>query len=122
MAGSQWERKTLERHFIAPLSLYAKRSNPSWESTGGSRKGGGKGRDGGKKGKKGEKDDDKAKKGANNTPDGKPICFRYNSKAGCKKKEKCHFLHVCSRCFQKHPQQHCTVQPAQADTLGQGAG
>ena len=46
-------------------------------------------------------------KGSSMTPDDKPICFRYNSKAGCKKKDKCHFAHVCQLCFAKHPAYQC---------------
>ena len=110
-----------ERHFITPLSLYAKRSAPTWESRGGAGKGTGNGKDGSKKGSKGEKGEGKTKKGANNTLDGKSICFRYNSKAGCKKGSKCHFWHVCSKCFQKHSFQACPVKTEQVDTQGQGA-
>ena len=42
------------------------------------------------------------------TPDGDPICFRYNSMSGCKT-SKCKFKHCCGVCFQaghpwfKHP-------------------
>ena len=59
---------------------------------------GGKGKDKGK---------GKGRKGHTRTPDNKPICFRYNSKAGCKKKAKCHFAHVCTRCFGDQPAINC---------------
>ena len=36
------------------------------------------------------------------TPDGKPICFSYNSAyERCARGKKCRFLHVCSGCFEK---------------------
>ena len=47
-------------------------------------KGKGKGKDG-----KGAK---KLKEGSDRTPDGQPICFRYNGKGGCKQGAKCHFV------------------------------
>ncbi|CAE7941125.1 unnamed protein product, partial [Symbiodinium sp. KB8] len=66
-------------------------------------KGNGKGKDG-----KGAK---KLKEGSDRTPDGKPICVRYNAK-GCKNGAKCHFAHVCMLCFGKHPASECTQQTA----------
>ena len=42
----------------------------------------------------------KKRVGAERTPEGKPICFRYNAPNGCKNGAKCHFAHVCSLCFQ----------------------
>ena len=99
-----------ERHFITPLALYAKRPLPpppgNWDNA---NRGRGRGRI---KGGKGNKGSGKGKatataKGSSRTPDDKPICFRYNSKAGCKKKDKCHFARVCQLCFAKRPAYQC---------------
>ena len=111
-----------ERHFTTPLALYAKRPPPPppnpWKGGKGNGKDGKKG--GGKTpGKTGKP------KGANRTPDGKPICFRFQSKGGCRKGAKCHFAHVCCHCFGNHAGHACkTVSAggknidAQADTQG----
>jgi hypothetical protein len=40
------------------------------------------------------------------TPDGRKICYRYNSKVRCDNK-KCPFTHVCGKCFEKHPMYEC---------------
>ena len=41
------------------------------------------------------------------TEDNKPICFRFNSKGGCKKGAKCHFVHVCTKCRGEHSAMNC---------------
>ena len=112
---------TKERHFTTPLSLCNKRPQP-WNrdipqdpASKGSGKGtGGKGKDKNKKQKTG-----KEREGYSRTSDGKPICYRYNAKNGCKKGEKCHtVVHVCTKCLGKHPATKCTQakpdQPAPA--------
>ena len=63
------------------------------------------------KGNKG-KGKGKGKKGHSRTPANKPICFRYDSKGGCKKKAKCHFEHVCMLCFWDHPAIECPQKEA----------
>ena len=112
-----------ERRFITPLALYAKRTLPpppgNWDNA---NKGRGRGKGG--RGAKGNKGSGKGKatataKGSSRTPDDKQICFRYNSKAGCKKKDKCHFTHVCQLCFAKHPAYQCKA--GAKDTQGEGA-
>ena len=50
------------------------------------------------------------------TPDGKPICWKYNRKEGCSNSS-CRFLHVCQRCLGKHPYHSCT-QVRRSDTPG----
>jgi hypothetical protein len=40
------------------------------------------------------------------SPDGKPICYRYNSKDD-KCTGRCNFQHICGRCFGKHPLWQC---------------
>jgi hypothetical protein len=117
---------TKERHFVTPLALSSSiQSAPrsldrvpntlkrplkgSGKST--PPKGSGKGNSG---------------KGASRTPEGKPICFRYNdAKERCKGK-KCRFEHVCSFCFQRHPRYQCTGRAGQThsaprDTQGDGS-
>ena len=70
------------------------------------------------KGNKGKgKGKSKGKKGHARTPANKPICFRYNSKGGCKKKAKCHFEHVCTLCFGNHPATECPQRDTR-DTQG----
>ena len=75
-----WKDATVkERHFTTPLALYAKRGYTATSTatpdatTGKGNKGKGKGKF-------------KGKKGHARIPANKPICFRYNSKGGCKKK------------------------------------
>ena len=97
-----------ERNFTTPLALHAKRPQP-WNATERptrrkSAKGKGKSKDG-----KGAK---KLKEGSDRTPDGQPICFRYNGKGGCKQGAKCHFVHVCMLCFGKHPLRSARRRPA----------
>ena len=99
-----------ERHFITPLALYAKRPLEPWYPKGGKGKDS-KGKGKGKSAIKG--------KGSSRTPENKPICFRYNSKSGCKKGEKCHFAHVCTLCFAKHPSYQCKFN--KNDTQGAAA-
>ena len=88
-----------------PLVLYTNRPlPPPWGHWGNAGRGRGRGR-----GKGGGKAAARAK--LSRAPNDKPICFRYNNKAGCKKKDKCHFMHVCSLCSAKHPSYQCpTVQ------------
>ena len=63
-------------------------------------KGGGKGGKG-KKGKGGGKSV-KSLRGQcqSHTDKGEPICYKYNSGGNCNE-DKCHFLHVCGRCFKR---------------------
>ena len=52
----------------------------------------------------------KLKEGSDRTPEGHPICFRYNAK-GCKNGDKCHFVEPATKCPQKAP-------PAKPDAIG----
>ena len=100
-----------ERHFITPLPP----PPGNWDNA---NRGRGRGRGKGGKGNKGSGNGKATAtaQGSSRAPDEKPICFRYNSKAGCKKKDKCHFAHVC---FAKHPAYQCKASAK--DTQGEGA-
>ena len=56
---------------------------------------------------------------ASKTPEGKPICFKYNKKSGCKNKN-CRFAHVCQKCFGKHSFTACRLRQKAAE-LAEGA-
>jgi hypothetical protein len=101
---------TKERHFITPLALYSKRSNPSASWGDWNPKGKGKSTKGPSKGKsKG--------KGAASAPDGSKICFRFNQ--GKCSYQKCKFSHLCNRCFKKgHNALNCKEDKAPLDTTG----
>jgi len=116
-----------ERYFTTPLALSASRArqDPKGQDTstskdrfikdrhGKGRKGKGKWSKGGGKG---------SAKGADKTPEGKPICFRWNSPhQGCRNK-KCRFQHVCGLCFSKsHPTFQCQGKNKAPDTNGLAA-
>eukprot|EP00435_Cladocopium_sp_Y103_P027204 s3945_g6.t1 len=40
------------------------------------------------------------------TPDGRPLCFKYNNNGKCTS-AKCSFVHQCQRCFGSHPKSAC---------------
>lgn len=121
-----------ERHFTTPLAIasangvnYVSMETPIKDRNKRSlddstptppRRGGRGGRKGGKgnkgKGNKGGKGRGAAGGGAkgcaSSTPDGRSICYGYNdSNQKCRRKG-CNFLHVCGRCFQKHPMYACS--------------
>ena len=115
-----------ERYFTTPLALSA--SRPRQESSRQQElpvkdrfnKNRGQQQQGkGGKGGKGSKGHDKGSaKGANRTPDGKSICFRYNDPRGCRNR-KCRFAHVCGLCFSKgHPTYKCQGKGKAPDTNG----
>ena len=99
-----------ERHFTTPLALHAKRAQ-HWNANAERppKKPKGKGRGKGKEGRA-----KKLKEGSDRTPEGQPICFRYNAK-GCKNGDKCHFAHVCMLCFGKRPATKCPQKTAKPD-------
>ena len=112
---------TKERHFTTPLSLRNKRPQP-WnrvtpQET--ASKGNGKGRGSKGKAKNKKQKTGKEREGYSRTSDGKPICYRYNAKNGCKKGDKCHFVHVCTKCLGEHPATKCTqAKPDQSASAG----
>lgn len=68
------------------------------------KKGGGKGSGGGKGNKSGLSIPQGC---AARSPDGRSLCYGYNDAAVRCRKADCSFLHVCGRCFQKHPIYAC---------------
>lgn len=130
---SAWQNAIVkERNFTTPLALYAKRPPPpspsvdygayasraSKQQKGAGNKGkaGGRGKGVGKSIQGGHC--------ASHTPEGKMICYRFNSGEKCKQK-KCKFLHVCGICFSpNHAIPQCTSKTRQdppRDTAGAGA-
>ena len=88
------QKRKLERaNWLA--SQKASKVHPPPESKG---KGKGKGKEKGKK----------TKFKLVKTPDGRFVCGFYQLPSGCTK-ESCTFVHVCSRCFENHPESQCTV-------------
>ena len=110
---------TKERHFTTPLALVAKRPTPPWraqESGPPAKKARPEGKASGKGGGK-----SKAPQGcAQQTKDGQPVCYRYNTPNTQCKKSKCRFAHVCGICLSdKHPMFQCSGQKRQPpDTTG----
>lgn len=112
-----WRDSTIkERNFVTPLALHAKRPAPApppGDPYDKYRKGKGKG------------DKGKTKKGspglqgcASHTPEGHPVCFRFNTPGEKCKEKKCKFKHVCGICFGKHPLYSCDSHKRQPDTQG----
>jgi hypothetical protein len=113
-----------ERYFTTPLALSASRPRTEYSkpqenqpfkdrfnkdrfSKGGK---GGKGRNKGGKG---------SAKGSSKTPEGKPICFRFNNPQGGCRNKKCKYQHVCNLCFGKsHPSFQCRGKQGAPDTNG----
>jgi hypothetical protein len=52
------------------------------------------------------------------TPEGKTICFGYNSNQTKCKNRSCNHQHVCGRCFGKHPMYACSNSQAAPETQG----
>jgi len=126
---SAWKDSvTKERHFVTPLALSSILQSPrdrdasrdifSWKKTV---------KGGGKKGKASGKGSKGGGKGSSRSPDGKPICFRYNDPNQRCKNKNCRFEHICAFCFQRHPKFQCSGRGNQAhssnppkDTQGGG--
>ena len=53
------------------------------------------------------------------TPEGKPVCYRYNNPQEKCKAKKCRFEHVWGLCFSpKHPMHACDAKNRQDDAQG----
>ena len=84
----------------------------------------------GAKGGKGDKGKGKGfGKGASHTPDGRQICFSFNSEFERCRGKGCTRVHCCRLCFGKHPMHNCTGEvepkpagPAAAEAAGATAG
>lgn len=123
---------TKERNFTTPLALSASKSKSevAYSDNRETSRDRGLGSKGHKKsnfkgvGKKGNfKGSGKgSSKGASKTPEGKPICFRFNNpRTGCTSK-KCRFSHSCGFCFSKaHPSYQCPGKSKGPDTAGGAA-
>jgi hypothetical protein len=97
---------TKERYFSTPLAMDtvtrrapqqpSQPSHPGEPFSKKAKKGKGKGKQGGAAPSGGDK---KGKGGcAKSTPEGKPVCFNFNSAKGCTRAN-CKFLHACGKCF-----------------------
>ena len=119
-----------ERFFLTPAAMsalanaqknedhsYRSRSprggHRGWHDKGQDRGGYGKGKKG--KGKKGKKGDAVIH---SKTPDGREICYKWNSQHD-RCRHQCGRLHVCQICFGNHPMHSCKSPPAK-DTAGGG--
>ena len=115
------DMELLNRHLVIPFSLRAVPPPPSaptgWQRD--PKKGGGRGQPP-KRGAPAATGDapppPKKVTKLMKTPDGKPICWKYNRKEGCSNSG-CRFLHVCQRCLGKHPYHSCR-QVQRSDTPG----
>lgn len=89
----------------------------------GSKKGGGRsGKGGGSQGKGGKTGKAAERLGMQSkTPDGQNICYGYNDWNSRCRDRSCRFLHVCGRCYGKHPLYACPPG-TQAETQGSGHG
>lgn len=114
-----WKDPTVkERSFVTPLALHTKRpmlqpgENPNkWTRREEKEKGKGKG----KKGKS------SLPNCSSHTPDGAPVCFRFNTPGEKCKERKCKFKHVCGLCFGSHPLFKCNADNKKPnDTQGTG--
>lgn len=127
---------TKERNFVTPLALssaqaagsWKRAAEGSWGQSVSKKKDKGKGRGRDTKEQKGKgKGKTKFSGCAAKTPDGRSICFSFNNPGVRCQNRQCAFLHVCGKCFQKHPLYQCKgnkgLPPAApADTQGGGAG
>ena len=111
-----WRDPTVkERNFVTPLALHAKRPAPNPPSGDYVKYQKGKGKEGKGKTKKGNPG---LKGCASHTPNGEPVCFRFNTPDEKCKEKKCKFKHLCGICFGKHPLYMCDSQKRQPDTQG----
>ena len=112
-----WKDPTIkERNFVTPLALHAKRPAPAPPPADPYKYHKGKGKSGKGKTKKGGVTTMQGC--ASHTPDGDPVCFRYNTPNEKCKEKKCRFKHLCGICFGKHPLFQCDSQRRQPDTQG----
>jgi len=105
---------TKDRYFTTPLSLKRSRSSTDFEDPAKwAKQEGGKGKGKGKHKNKGkDKGKDKGRGRGNidcksKSPDGKPICYRFNTESESCAKAKCPYLHICGRCFKDQPMYRC---------------
>ena len=103
--------ETMNLHFVVPLttSIAASHSSSSGGRQGGTTAKPGQGGPGPNKGSKGAGCGPKpVKKLQVKTPDGRPLCFKYNNNNKCVAKN-CNFVHQCQRCLGNHPKSACNT-------------
>ena len=104
--------ETMNLHFVVPLTTNIA---ASYSSGSGGRQGGTTA----KPGQGGAQSPSKGSKGAGRgpkpvkklqvkTPDGRPLCFKYNNNNKCVAKN-CNFVHQCQRCLGNHPKSACNT-------------
>ena len=117
-----------ERHFTTPLTLATVARTREYTDEVSSGGGGADGRGGGSNKVRRDKDtkekykggsESKGKSGHSETPDEKPICFKYNNKLQKGNGKKCRYMHVCSLRLGKHPAYECKGATRSADTQGE---
>ena len=122
LKASYLDPLTKERNFTTPLALGALAQRRSADTRIDSdRQSKYQKPDKGDKGRGKGKTKTKGKLSHSKTPDGKPICYRYNDKTRTCTSKKCKFIHVCSLCLGKHPAFECRGAARGADTMGEGA-
>lgn len=110
-----------KNHHTGGGDVESNRAGKKARTTKGNKKGGGKGKGSGKgkgAGKGGGKAAERLGMSAK-TPDGQSLCYGYNDwNVRCKDKD-CRFLHLCGKCFGKHPLYACKPG-GRAETQGEG--
>ena len=110
--------ETMNLHFVVPLTTsLASGSSSGARATGAPAKPGAAGPSSGNKGAKGGGRNAKpVKKLQVKTPDGRPLCFKYNNN---------NFVHQCQRCLGNHPKSSCNAlkgDTARGGTTPAGGG
>ena len=118
--------ETMNLHFVVPLTTtLASGSSSGARAAGAPAKPGAAGPSSGNKGAKGGGRNAKpVKKLQVKTPDGRPLCFKYNNNNKCTAKN-CNVVHQCQRCLGNHPKSSCNAlkgDTARGGTTPAGGG
>eukprot|EP00435_Cladocopium_sp_Y103_P031679 s3830_g8.t1 len=99
------DSEVMNLHFIIPVTTATAASSSASSSRQAARPASPAGQKGGAKGKtKGGVRP--AKKLHVKTPDGRPLCFKFNNNGKCTAKN-CNYVHQCQRCLGPHPKSSC---------------
>ena len=108
------DTEVLQRYLVIPFSLNITAASvvqvdvPPPSAAGSPPRARGRGRGRGRSGVRTQPKDSQQTKGkALRTPDGQPLCWRYNRQGGCNDAN-CRFVHACQRCFGKHGYYQCS--------------